>query len=111
MNLSDNAVALIRTYTPALVGLVAGWAVAAGLPVSQGMTDALTPVLSGAFIAAYYAGARYLEHRWPAFGWLLGVAKTPAYGAKGSGGHGKVGWSGAHTPTQPVKLPGHGEGM
>jgi hypothetical protein len=79
MNLSNNIVSLIRTYTPALIGLVAGWAVAKGLPVSTSAEVALTPVLSGAFIAVYYAGARYLESRWPAFGWLLGVAKQPTY--------------------------------
>lgn len=79
MNLSNNIVALIRTYTPALVGLAAGWLVSAGLPLSPALTDELTPVLSAVFIAVYYAGVRYLERRWPAFGWLLGVPKQPSY--------------------------------
>jgi len=82
VNLSDNIIAAIRTYTPALVGLAVGWLIAQGLPVSPGVQDGLTAVISAAAIAGYYAGVRALEARWPAFGWLLGVAKTPAYGTE-----------------------------
>jgi hypothetical protein len=82
MNLNDTAVSYIRTYTPALVGLVLGWLVTWKIPVPAGTKEAITPVLSGAFIAAYYAGVRYAEKRWPATGWLLGVPKQPVYQAQ-----------------------------
>lgn len=77
--LSDVLVSYIRTFTPALVGLVVGWLVARGLPVAPGLQDGLTALLSGAAIAVYYAAVRWLEARWKGFGWLLGVPKAPAY--------------------------------
>lgn len=110
MNLSDTVVSYIRTYTPALAGLVIGWLVARGLPVDPGMRDGLTAVLSGAFIAAWYAGVRYAEKRWPAAGWLLGVPKAPAYGteAKGAqvtGGRGLIGWTAPGNGVPPKTAP------
>lgn len=97
--LNDQVVSYIRTWVPALVGLVAGWAVSVGLPVTQGMQNVLTPVLSAAFIGLYYAGVRYAEKRWPAAGWLLGVPKTPAYGTEDRGANVPP-----HPPTVPVEV-------
>lgn len=79
MNLNDTVVSYIRTYTPALIGLVAGWLVGLGLPVTGDAREGVTALASGAFIAAWYAGVRWAESRWPRAGWLLGVARTPAY--------------------------------
>lgn len=82
MNLSDTVVSYIRTYVPAGVGLVVGWLVARGLVVDPGLQTGLTALISGGAIALYYAGVRMLEAKFPQFGWLLGAAKTPAYGTE-----------------------------
>lgn len=79
MNLSDTAVSYIRTYTPALAGLIIGGLVSWGLPVPTGAKEGLTAVLSAIFIAGYYALARWAEQTWPWAGWLLGVPKQPVY--------------------------------
>jgi hypothetical protein len=73
---------------------VVGWLVARGLPVSAGLQDGLTALISGGAIVVWYAGVRWLERRWPAFGWLLGVAKVARY-PKAS----------ASTATQPHAAP------
>lgn len=78
-NFTDTVVSYIRTYVPALAGAIIGWAVAAGLPLNEDTESNLTAVLVVAFIALWYATARFLESRFPAFGWLLGVPKTPLY--------------------------------
>jgi hypothetical protein len=79
MNLSDKAVSYIRTYTPALAGMIIGWLVSLGLPVAGQAKDALTAVLVLVFTFAWYAGARWAEGRWPAAGWLLGDPHQPVY--------------------------------
>lgn len=79
MNLNDTIVSYIRTYTPALVGAIIGWAVSLGLPLNEDTESNLTAVLIVAFTVAWYALARVLEKRFPAFGWLLGVPKQPVY--------------------------------
>lgn len=84
MSPSSAVIALVRTAVPYVVGwalsLPAAPAVEAALGVSA--TDAraeLTGALVTAAGTAYYAGARWLERRWPAAGWLLGIAARPTY--------------------------------
>lgn len=90
MNLSDTAVSYIRTYSPALAGLIIGWLVSMGLPVSGDAKDGLTAVLVVAFTCVWYALVRYAEKRWPAAGWLLGYPKAPSYGTAGKGGSAQI---------------------
>ena len=42
-------------------------------------TSALAQTLTVVVIGIYYSLARYLEKKWPVFGYLLGVPKEPAY--------------------------------
>lgn len=78
MNLSDTVVSLIRTWVPVLVGSVVAW-VTRKLGWVTPDTAQLATAFTAIVIGAYYALARFLEKRWPAFGWLLGVPKEPAY--------------------------------
>lgn len=82
MTFSDTAISYIRTGAPALAGLIIGWAVSTGLPVTGNALDALTAVLVGVFTFAWYAGVRLIEKKIPAAGWLLGVPRTPTYPPK-----------------------------
>jgi cell division protein FtsB len=97
LNLNDTLVSYIRTYVPVAVGLVVGWLVARGLVVDPSLQAGLTTLISGGAIAVYYAGIRSLEARYPAFGWLLGAAKTPIYGTED-----KAGSVPPHAPTAPM---------
>lgn len=74
--MSDVLVSAVRTLVPVIVGLVAGALVSAGIDVDEG---ALTTVVDGVLIGAYYLVVRFLEQRVPAFGWLLGVPRAPVY--------------------------------
>lgn len=73
--MADLMPSLIRTLIPIIVGpLVARF----GLDVTDPDNLALvSAVLSWGF----YVLVRVVETRWPAFGYLLGIAKQPAYSA------------------------------
>lgn len=70
-------VSVTRTVIP----FVAGWLVT--LAVRRfGVTidnDTIASLLTTVFGSVYYVLVRAAEHYRPAFGWLLGVAKRPAY--------------------------------
>lgn len=71
---------LIRTYVPVGISLLAGWlATRWGIVVDDETQAAGVLAFSGLLLAVYYAGVRWLEPRVPAIGWLLGLAKQPAY--------------------------------
>lgn len=72
---------LVRTYVPWLAGVIITFLVSLGVPLDPEVAPALLSLLMLAASAAYYWIARLLEtHVSPKFGWLLGLAKTPAYG-------------------------------
>lgn len=80
MNLSNTVIALVRTWTPIVVGTLLTW-LATYLhvvvdPTSQaGLVALAVAVLS----AAYYTGVKFLEKKLPWTGWLLGVPATASY--------------------------------
>lgn len=81
MTLYDTLASLWRTLVPLLVGALAAALAHAGIGVDSA---AATAWLGTAFSAAYYALFRLLEaHVSPKWGWLLGLARPPAYTAKG----------------------------
>ena len=80
--MSDFAVSLIRTNVPVLVGTLIGWLISLGVEVPEGSETPLTAGLVALSIAGYYFAARWLEKRWPAFGYLLGTKAEPTYEAK-----------------------------
>jgi hypothetical protein len=67
----------IRTYVP----LAVAWVLSAlGSEAVSIDSESATQLITALVFAAYYAAARALEARWPAFGWLLGSPKAPRYG-------------------------------
>lgn len=78
--LSDAIVGTIRTAVPTLVGTFVAWLFGLGVQVDSDGEKALSAALVALLVAAYYALATLLERKVnPAFGWLLGIAKAPAY--------------------------------
>lgn len=77
--MSDYVTSLIRTVIPMVVGTVLTWLAAKGVVVDDATSAGLVAFLTGLSSAAYYVIARQLEARFPQFGWLLGVPKTPNY--------------------------------
>lgn len=79
--INAQAISIIRTVTPVLVGQVMTWLAAQGVLDATGEISAL--MISGLtllFTTLYYALARWLETFVSAkFGWLLGYAKQPVY--------------------------------
>jgi hypothetical protein len=78
------AISIIRTYVPIIVGGLVSWLLTAGIQLSADTQTGLIVALTGLITAAYYAGVRALETRFPAVGVLLGVAKSPDSYSKGS---------------------------
>ena len=77
--MSDFLASIIRTLTTLAVGLVATAAVRVGVSVD---TPAATAVLQSLITGFVYSVVRFMETKVdPRFGWLLGVAKAPAYPA------------------------------
>ncbi len=71
---------LIRTYTPIAVGaLVTYLARTWGVVIDDHASADLTLGVGGIAMALYYTLLRVAEAKVPALGWLLGVAKQPAY--------------------------------
>ena len=69
---------VLRTIVPLVVGLLLTAALKLGVHIDSGVaTDAVTAGIT----AVYYGGVRLLESKVPAFGWLLGLAKSPTYQA------------------------------
>ncbi len=77
--MSDFVVSLIRTWVPAGVAAFVGYLTTVGVDYSAEAEAQLAGAAVALFAAVYYGLARALESRWPAFGYLLGVAKTPTY--------------------------------
>lgn len=77
MSKDDKTPALVRTIVPMIVGAVAAWLLQVlgwELPLEPA-TEAATAILA----AAYYAGVRWLEERFPEAGLLLGSRRAPEY--------------------------------
>ena len=73
---------IVRTIVPVVVGLVITALVRLGVSIPNGL---LTDVVSALITALYYTGVRFLEtHAGPQWGWLLGLAKAPAYSDGGA---------------------------
>lgn len=76
----DNYItSTIRTVVPVVVGTVAAFLAAKGVNLDPNALAGLTAFLSGLFTAVYYVAARYLEHKFPKAGYLLGTPKKPTY--------------------------------
>lgn len=78
--MSNLVTAIIRTIIPVIVGYLATWLIGLGVNLDQtvwdGFSNQLVLILSG----VYYAAVAWAETHWPWVGWLLGLARRPAYG-------------------------------
>lgn len=75
VKVNDYLTSLARTVVPIVVGLVVSLALRAGVDV-----HGYAPEITAAVSAGYYAAVHYVERFVdPRAGWLLGVAKSPAY--------------------------------
>ena len=74
---SGVGTSIVRTVVPLVVALLVRAGAKAGLNLDPGLfLDTVTVIVT----TLYYAVVRVLETRvGPAWGWLLGVAKVPAY--------------------------------
>jgi hypothetical protein len=74
----------LRTGVPMLVGWLLSLPVVPALLSGLGVdTDRAEQILSALFglVLAYlwWLAARFLEHRWPQLGWLIGSPQKPVY--------------------------------
>jgi uncharacterized membrane protein (DUF441 family) len=74
--MGDQAVSLIRTIVPVVVGSFITWLAGRGVDIDGA---AVAPIVTTLVVAGYYAAVRAAEQRWPHAGWLLGVARPPSY--------------------------------
>lgn len=80
--LADTIIAVIRTLVPSLVGGALAWAASRGVEFDEGLGQTAAAALVATCTTLYYFLVTVLErHVWSGFGWLLGYAKPPAYGA------------------------------
>lgn len=80
MKINDTLIGLIRTWVPIGVGAAISWLATNGLELDKETQTAAVIAATGAIQALYYTVVRLVENKVPAVGWLLGTAKTPAYG-------------------------------
>lgn len=76
MNGNPQLPAFVRTYVPLIVTVLGTWLAKHGFNVDGAVLQALVGAVLGGL---YYALVRLLEAHRAEFGWLLGVAKQPAY--------------------------------
>jgi len=78
----DLGASLVRTFVATAVGVGVAWmAKNANIVIDEGTSAGLVQAFTGAVVALYYLAVRTLETKFPAFGWLLGLAKLPTYPA------------------------------
>jgi hypothetical protein len=78
-SVSNLVVSLIRTGVAVVIGAFVTWAIRQGWLADSSVTAPLTEALVVVVTGAYYLIVRLLESKWAGFGWLLGIAKAPAY--------------------------------
>lgn len=79
-SIKNFIIGIIRTATPIVAGIVLTFLTGIGLDLPEEIKAEASFLIFGLLSLAYYAAAAAAE-RWiaPWFGWLLGVAKAPAY--------------------------------
>lgn len=74
-------VSIIRTIVPWAVGALIALLLTWGIEIPTEVVAETTLALTTLSTSLYYIIVRTLEQKVPAFGWLLGVAKSPVYSA------------------------------
>lgn len=75
--MSQMLPSLIRTYVPLGVSFLVSWLLTLGIPVNDNEKALVISGFSSIIAAAYYAGARVLERRFPWATVLLGSSVQP----------------------------------
>lgn len=78
--LTDRAASIIRTFVPALIGLLVAWLGQRGIILPEGLVQGAAELVAFVAFAGWYVLVRALEERRPGYGWLLGVPRKPVYG-------------------------------
>ena len=81
--MNDVITSLIRTWVPTAVAVGVAFLVANGVELDPSAELQLSGGIVAVVTGVYYAAIRALEDKWPAFGYLLGVAKAPTYNNPG----------------------------
>ena len=81
--MNDWVTSLIRTWVPTAVAVGVAFLVANGVDLDQTAELQLSGGIVAVVTGVYYAAVRAAENKWPAFGYLLGVAKAPTYNNPG----------------------------
>lgn len=75
----NNVPAIVRTVVPIVVGAVISWLITRGFDLSA-YENSINAWLVVVVTSLYYALFKWLESKWPVFGWFLGLAKAqPVY--------------------------------
>jgi hypothetical protein len=78
--LSDLIISFLRTLAATVAGAIITWLVAKGVGLDDTLKAPVTEVLFALFSAGYYLVIRLFEQYVSAHaGWLLAVARKPAY--------------------------------
>lgn len=75
----DFVISFIRTVIPMVVGALASYMTSKGIELPAEAFAGLVTFLTATLSALYYLIVRWLETKWPAFGWFLGVPGKPKY--------------------------------
>lgn len=78
--MSNLITAIIRTIVPVIVGYLTTWLISLGINLDQTIWDGFSNQLVLIVSGVYYAAVAWAETHWPWVGWLLGLARRPAYG-------------------------------
>lgn len=77
--MQDLVTSFIRTAVPYVVGAVVAWLTQKGVHVPDSAVASATSAVTFVVGTSYYVLVRALEHRWPKFGYFLGVPVKPTY--------------------------------
>jgi hypothetical protein len=73
--MSSLVISIVRTFVPYLIG----WLTAQGIAVTDDGAAQISSTLAFAISIGYYVVVRFIERKYPQFGWLLGVPAKPTY--------------------------------
>lgn len=80
--MSPFFIQIIRSVVPIIVGWIVGLLASVSIEVPPETAAGLIVSVSTLAASLYYIAVAWLERTYPAFGWLLGVARNPVYAGK-----------------------------
>lgn len=77
--MNNVATSVIRTVCATVLGYAFAWLLSKGVNIGETERGQITAWFILTSQGVVYAVIRWAEARWPAVGWLLGIAKAPGY--------------------------------